>query len=536
MVLDPTKKPSPDDSQLRKASIATLLDLQGTGELTDEHIANAASAFERSPFTIRRWLRQAAADDPTAGGRSQFRLTPQMRDAVARWRGNASAAYRELAEDEALALPSPATFHRAVNREISPGHRAGLRQGERARRRYDISGKRPRHYRNYAWEADHVEASVKVIIDGAARKPWITWFVDASTDGICGMAVTPHRPSREAVLVATRDAMLRDDAHGPFGGIPKGLRVDGGKEFLCTTVTTAFGAFGTKIIALIDDPEGKPAVESVNGAVKKMLFAGMPGYTHAPTLGSGKPVDPHQPLLPFETFVALLRNWVNWWNFEHTIADLGNRSPAQVWLEDATTIRDISADALHAYTLERHGKPLTINNDGVHWRRHHYIAEWMHGYVGEKVDVRYMPHHDQRIELYEPGTGRYLGPAFMAEQATREQIRALKRGAGRATDQLRAELKRTEKSRNTRFAAATDAAPPQPLDALTEQQTRDQLRALGGDPVRQAAPPGTVPLPPPDEDWAIPLSPETCHPPGPTETLAPAAPTSAPASTRRSHE
>ena len=497
-------KPPPEDTQRRAAAIAALLELQHAGHLTDEHVANAARAFDRSPFTIRRWLRKATAQGRDTRTRARFVLTPQMRDAIARWRGNATAAYRELTEEQALGLPSAATFHRAVNREISPGHRAGLRQGERARRSYDIAGKRPRHHRNYAWETDHVEASVNVVIDGVARKPWVTWFVDASTDGICGMAVTPHRPSREAVLAAIRDAMLRDDAHGPFGGIPERVRVDGGREFLCTTVTNAFGAFGVRITVLIDDPEGKPAVEAVNGAVKKTLFAGLPGYTHAPTVGSGKPVDPHQPLLPFEAFVALLRNWVNWWNFENTIKDLGDRTPAQAWLADHTHIRDVDPAALHTYTLERRGKALTINNDGVHWRKRHYIADWMHGYVGEKVDLRYMPHHDHRVELYEPGTGRHLGSAFMAEQATREQIRALKRGAGRAADRLRAELVRTEKSRNTRFAATTDAAPPQPLDAMTEQEALDRLRSLGAPRERELPAPGTVPLPPPAAHWAVP--------------------------------
>ena len=98
--------------------------------LTDEHVANAARAFDRSPFTIRRWLRKATAQGGDTRGRSRFVLTPQMRDAVARWRGNATAAYREPTEEQALGLPSRATFHRAVYREISPGHRAGLRQGE----------------------------------------------------------------------------------------------------------------------------------------------------------------------------------------------------------------------------------------------------------------------------------------------------------------------------------------------------------------------------------------------------------------------
>lgn len=188
-----------------------------------------------------------------------------MLDAVTRWRGNATAAWREL-RSEGHPVPSLPTFHRATNRALTPGMRAGLRSGETARRRFDVSGERDRHHRNHAWETDHVEASVKVLVEGHVRKPWITFFVDCATSAICGLAITPQRPSREAVLVAIRDAVLIDEHHGPFGGIPTYVRVDGGKEFLCAAVKEALGVLGTEIIALPPSPPkakatSKPSTE-----------------------------------------------------------------------------------------------------------------------------------------------------------------------------------------------------------------------------------------------------------------------------------
>ncbi|MEU1481837.1 hypothetical protein [Streptomyces sp. NPDC005760] len=41
-----------------------------------------------------------------------------------------------------------------------------------------------------------------------------------------------------------------------------------------------------------------------------------------------------------------------------------------------------------------------------------------------QVRVRFMPHHDHRIEVYHAATGRYLGPADLADQATGEQFSA----------------------------------------------------------------------------------------------------------------
>lgn len=45
-------------------------------------------------------------------------------------------------------------------------------------------------------------------------------------------------------------------------------------------------------------------MESVNGAAEEMLFAGLPRYTHRQTQINGAPVDPDQPALTFEAFVA----------------------------------------------------------------------------------------------------------------------------------------------------------------------------------------------------------------------------------------
>ncbi|WP_329167870.1 Mu transposase C-terminal domain-containing protein [Streptomyces sp. NBC_01685] len=501
--------PAPDDNTLRAAAIHRLYTLEKSEQLTRTRIIGVADAFGVDPRTVDRWLANARANNgiyqPT--NRSSFTLTPHMLDAVTRWRGNATAAWREL-RSEGHPVPSLPTFHRATNRALTPGMRAGLRSGETARRRFDVSGERDRHHRNHAWETDHVEASVKVLVEGHVRKPWITFFVDCATSAICGLAITPQRPSREAVLVAIRDAVLIDEHHGPFGGIPTYVRVDGGKEFLCAAVKEALGVLGTEIIALPPfTPEGKGNVEAVNGAILKTLFAGLPGYTHAPTLRGGKPVDPDQPLLPFEEFVRLVLAWVHRWNHENTPRSLKGQTPRQAWDADPALIDTVTAEDLHTYTLERHGKPLTINNGGIRWRRRNYIADWMHGRVGEKVNLRYLPHHDHRVELYDPQTGRHLGAAVMTGQATRQQAISLKRARTREADRLRAQLRKAEKSRNTRYAAVTSPTPPVPLDVMPEEQALEHLRALDGFDLAAEALPDLIQLPEPDGEWTLPLHP-----------------------------
>ncbi|MFF5727551.1 Mu transposase C-terminal domain-containing protein [[Kitasatospora] papulosa] len=156
-----------------------------------------------------------------------------------------------------------------------------------------------------------------------------------------------------------------------------------------------------------------------------------------------------------------------------------------------------------------------VRRHGVRWRTRNYIADWMHGRVGEKVNLRYLPHHDHRVELYDPQTGRHLGAAVMARQATREQTLSLKRARRREADRLRAQLKEAEKNRNTRYAAATRSAPPVPLDVMPEEEALEHLRALDGFNPTAEALPGLIQLPEPDAGWTLPLNPDTAPSPRP---------------------
>ncbi len=65
-----------------------------------------------------------------------------------------------------MAAPSLAALHRAIQRDVLSGDRAGLRHGELARRGHDVFLQRPATHRNEVWEGDHVEAPVEVDVEG----------------------------------------------------------------------------------------------------------------------------------------------------------------------------------------------------------------------------------------------------------------------------------------------------------------------------------------------------------------------------------
>ncbi|WP_246586279.1 Mu transposase C-terminal domain-containing protein [Streptomyces yatensis] len=514
--------PAPDDTRLRALAVSRLLHHSELGTLAPGHTRAVCDAFGVTSRTVRRWMKNAAANNGTytPQGRPAYQLTDHAIEVIARLRGNVTAAYKELKEEpfKDEKLPSPATFHRAAQRHWNKGQRAGLSGGESARRRYDIHGEREHHHRNYAWETDHVEASVPVILDGHVRKPWITWFIDCATKCICGVAITPQTPSRESILVALRDAILTEAPHNPYGGIPDRIRVDGGRDFLSRTVGQALGSLGTETHrAAAPPPRPESHRRSSQRRHQKNPLRRLPRLHRSPHPVRRQTRRPDQPLLHFEGFVALVLDWIRKRNTVHTMDKLDGKTPEQAWTDDLTPIFDVPAEDLHTLTLERAGKPLTINNSGVRWRKRDYIAEWMHGHAGEKVHLRHLLHHDHRVELYEPGTLRHLGPAFLTDQVTPAQRRALDRARRSEADRLRNALKKAERNRNARYEAVTEARPPRRLDALTQDEATEQLRELNATSQAFEPLPDFIPLPEPSDDLTMPLDhrpnqPEDEHP------------------------
>ncbi len=237
------------------------------------------------------------------------------------------------------------------------------------------------------------------------------------------------------------------------------------------------GAFAVRITPLPGyTPHLKGTVETVNGAVERMLFAGLPRYTHAQTLASGALADPDAPALTFAAFVAEVLAWVEWWNGEHTIAELNGLTPLASWTADPSPVENVDPAALWMFTLEDDRKTRKITTKGVaRGRGRHYVADWMTGRVGTAVRLRYMPHHDHEVEVFDAATGNHLGAATLADQASAEQVKAVRTARARKARQLRADLVAAERLRRGRYAAATTAAPAQRLGAMTAAEVGREL-------------------------------------------------------------
>jgi putative transposase len=216
---------------------------------------------------------------------------------------------------------------------------------------------------------------------------------------------------------------------------------------------------------------------------------------------------------------------VRWWNTEHHPSGLDGRTPAEAWIADPTPLRDVAPGHLAFFALEDDGRTRTITTNGISWRRRAYVAPWMVGHTDTKIRLRHLPHHDGEIEVFDASTGHHLGAAHLAEQASPEQIRALRAARTTAARRLRADLKAAEKLRRRRFAAATTPAPPHPLGTLTAAEADAELAATDGRDLKALALPGLLPHAPVPDGWVLPRA---TAPAGPeradTDPAAPAPP------------
>lgn len=495
---------------LRAVAVCGLQQRRAGDELTTAHVRLVASSLGVSVRTVWRWLaraEQTGSAEPVP--RARLEITDEVHEVLADCLGNVKRAHEELARRARAAgrrPPGLSTLHDAIRRDLTPGFMAGLREGIPAARDYDPAFRRPAVGRNEVWEADHQHAPLRVVLpDGSLSRVWVTWYEDRATSMVMGWAVTASSAHRDSVLAALRSAVLMGDDYGPAGGLPAMVRIDGGADFVSRAVKDAFGALGVPL-QRVYTPRHKGGVERLNRTAVTRFFADLPRYTKAPLLDHRRRAGQDDPPLAYEAFVVLLREWVERHNTADIVARTG-MTPLQAWQADTTPLREVSAPDLRAYMMSSDDRPRKITSHGVQFHGRFYMPEDGVGRLGTRVKVHFMPHHAHEIDLYTAAGNRYLGRAVLADEASEDERRAVLKSRSARDRELRRALKRSAATRRDRFAASTQAGPPERLPRMTSAQAARELKATdqARTPAsRRRATERYVPRLGPAPGWAVP--------------------------------
>ncbi|WP_241990228.1 MULTISPECIES: Mu transposase C-terminal domain-containing protein [unclassified Streptomyces] len=459
--------------------MAQLLRLRAAGELTTAHVRLVADAVGVHKRTVWTWLARAeetgSAEKPE---RTRFRITEEVIEVLADYQGNVKRAHERLVEVAVAAGRKPpglTTLHDAIARDLDPGFLASLREGIPAARGFDPCFQRPAVARNEVWEGDHKQAETVVMMpDKKPSRVWVTWFEDRSTGYVMGWAVTAGSAHRGSVLAAVRASVLREAPYGPPGGLPRLVRVDGGADFLSKTVLRAFGLLGVPVHR-VRSARHKGGVERLNLTSMTRFFADLPRCTKAPRLDHRHRLGETDPPLTFEAFVGLLGEWVHKHNTEHVIQRTG-MTPLDAWQADPAEIRsEPSASELRALMLESDNKVHKITSHGVEFAGRAYMPENGVGRIGLEVRVRWMPHHTHEIDLYTFRGNRYLGRAFLSNEASEDLRAKVLLERDEHSRELRQALKRSAERKQERHLPSTRPELPVRALRMTEAEARAEL-------------------------------------------------------------
>lgn len=454
------------DEEARRRLVERLVALRGAGALSQALVGEAAQAWGVSSRSVWRWV--AAAERPAERSCRGHVLNQAERNAVLAWGGNVAAARRALL-DQGLAVPSERTLQRAWARDTTPGERAQARDGDAGARARAVYLRHEATCRGEVYEADHKELGIDVLAPRAKRaaRPWVTLFVDQFSRLIVGWAIS-LRPSAAEVLAALRMAVATDSDRG-LGGVPGGLRFDNGLEFAARAIEDAALALGC--VALRTAPYApwqKGKVERLNRTIDQELLSGLPRWAGGPRGPDGQLLDTATPLT-LQRLVALFATWVDAYNNTRPHQGLGGLTPLARWQEDAAPVPTLESAQLRWMLLA--GAARTVNKDGIHFAGHIYVCPELNGLVGERIEVRYMPHDARAIEVYRDG--RWLATACPQSQLSAEQReRVLERRAQDARE-LATATRRARRRARVRYAPLTSAGEPQPTTVLTQRDAAD---------------------------------------------------------------
>lgn len=470
--------------EVRASVVAALLAVRRAQNLPTWRVRSAAADLGVSVRTVWRWLEQAEAEDRLSRkSRPCFEVVQDDLVELAYYRGNVSALVRARMA-EGRPTPSVSAVRNAFARVLPPGRRAGLEFGERARRDFDTYLPRPpgRH-RNDCWEADHTQLAVHVVLpDGRVVMPWATLFLDQATRALLGWAVAVTA-SQESVLGALRAAIDVDPPNGPMGGVPVAIRFDRGKEFLATAVGLAAASLAIDAKPLpAYTPHLKGAVERVNLSIEQLFLATLPGFVHGPRAKNGQLVE-DGPLLGLEKLVELFAAFVVEYNTSRPHQSLAGSTPQQVWRAETRPLVVVPPRHLRHLLLARVER--TVTKRGVRLDGRVYNCAELCGWVGERAEVRYLPHHHHEVEVFR--LGEHLGTAILVDELAADDVTRLLKHRASEAKWLAKTQRAAAARRRTRFAALTEPGSVTATTAHTARSTAAERVRYADAELAQAA-------------------------------------------------
>lgn len=263
-------------------------------------------------------------------------------------------------------------------------------------------------YSNHLWQCDHTLVDVLLVDkDGdVIGRPWLTTVIDTYSRCIMGIRLGFDAPSSDVVALALRHAILPKQyeseykLHCGWGtyGKPEYFYTDGGKDFRSNHLRQIGVELGFTCM-LRDRPSEGGVVERPFGTFNTELFSTLPGYVGSNVQKRPEDAQKDARLTLRDLEQLLVRYIVDNYN-QRIDARMGEQTRFQRWEAGLLAAPDLMSERELDICLMKQTNRSIYRDGYIRFENLMYRGEYLAGYAGERVVLRYDPRDITTILVY----------------------------------------------------------------------------------------------------------------------------------------
>lgn len=500
------------ETHRRLERIQRLESYQGRDDYSAEQ-ERAASELGISVRSLRRLQRQYR-EDGISGLHRQVRSDQGQLKVSEMWQAFIVKAYRDgnrgqratsraqvskLVKSHAAELgerdyPSRPSVYRVLAAEIEQAEQKQKRrsigwQGEALKLRTKEGIELDIEYSNQVWQCDHTRADL-MVVDGQGDPlgcPTLTTVIDTYSRCIVGIHLSMAYPSAAVTCLALRHAILPKQYRHDYEpqtlwesyGVPQYLYTDAGSDFTSSHIDQVANSIGI-VLCLRRRPSDGGIVERPFGTLNTEFFSTLPGYTTRRLKPHKKAVEADARLTLEQLEGLLIRYIVDNYN-QQPDTRTGEESRMARWrsglMAQASALEERELDLL----LMRQDRRRVYRGGYIRFANLLYKGEYLEGYVGQQVVLRYNPSDITSLYIYRSQGERdvFLTRAHAqnleTERLSLSEAKAISRRLRQVRQEITNESVLTEIRDRTRFVADVLSANRAPAvsHSLTNQEIAD---------------------------------------------------------------
>jgi putative transposase len=267
---------------------------------------------------------------------------------------------------------------------------------------------------NHVWQSDHTRLDIMLVDRHGVviGRPWLTTVIDSYSRALMGINVGFDAPSSQVVALALRHAILPKVYGVEYGlhtewityGKPDYLFTDGGKDFRSNHLAEIGTQLGF-VHKLRDRPSEGGIVERFFRTLNESVLREYPGYTGSNVQQRPKDAEKDARLTLRELEKIIVSFIVDRHN-QSLDARMGDQTHNQRWeaglIGNPPVMSDRELDICLMKTIRR-----TVQRGGhITFENVTYRGEYLAGYAGQTVNIRYDPRDITTIWIYRQDRGK----------------------------------------------------------------------------------------------------------------------------------